>query len=172
MIKSTKSKYYIDKRLLYLSVEITTDDASWIKETSYIIDFKESSSTDITKYPFTYPYRYVVSKSISFTNEAFTDTDAIIRIYGECTNPLVNISDNVYQLNTSLSNDEYAEIDTFNKTVFKYANDGTKMNIFNYRDKTHDIFKKIPEGGLSISANSKFKIDIDLVERRGEPRWN
>lgn len=105
-------------------------------------------------------------------NESFTDSDAIIRIYGECTNPLVNISENVYQIGISLAANEYAEIDTFNKTIFKFSSDGIRTNIFDYRDKTHDAFKKIPEGDFSISTNGKFKIDIELVERRGEPQWN
>lgn len=172
LTKSTKSKYLIDKRLLYLSIEITTDDSYWIKKSNYIVDFNEMTSTESTKYPYTYPFRYFGSKAISIINESFTDSDAIIRIYGECTNPLVNISENVYQIGISLAANEYAEIDTFNKTIFKFSSDGIRTNIFDYRDKTHDAFKKIPEGDFSISTNGKFKIDIELVERRGEPRWN
>lgn len=171
-VKSVKSKYLIDKRLLYLSIEITTDDPCWIKKSNYIVDFNEMTSSESTKYPYTYPFEYVSSKAISIINKSFTESDAIIRIYGECTNPLVNISENIYQIGISLVGDEYAEIDTFNKTIIKFSSDGTRTNIFDYRDKTNDAFKKIPKGDFSISTNGKFKIDIELVERRGEPRWD
>lgn len=171
-IKSTKSKYLIDKRLLYLSVEITTDDSYWIRETSYIVDFSSSSSRTVTKYPFAYPFTYSLPKTVNIVNESFTDTDMIMRIYGRCTNPIVNISDNTYQLYVTLNAEEYAEIDTFKKTITKYSSNGVQSNIFNSRNKSYDAFKKIPQGSFDITTVGVEKVDIVLIERRGEPRWD
>lgn len=171
-IKSTKSKYLIDKRLLYLSVEITTDDSYWIKETTYTVDFTSSSSRTVTKYPFTYPFTYSVPKTVNVVNDSFTDTDMIMRIYGRCTNPIINISDNTYQLYVTLNAEEYAEIDTFKKTITKYSSNGVRSNIFNSRNKSYDAFKKIPQGSFDITTVGVEKVDIVLIERRGEPRWD
>lgn len=172
VIKSVKSEYLEDKSILSLDVEITTDDSYWIKETTYTADFSTSSSRTVTKYPFTYPFTYSVPKTVNVVNESFTDTDMIMRIYGRCTNPIINISDNTYQLYVTLNAEEYAEIDTFKKTITKYSNDGVQSNIFNSRNKSYDAFKKIPQGSFDITTVGVEKVDIVLIERRGEPRWD
>lgn len=171
-VKSTKSKYLIDKRLLYLNIEITTDDSYWIKETSYTADFSSSSARTVTKYPFTYSFTYSAPKSVNIINDFFTDSHAVIRIYGRCTNPIVNINDNTYQLYVTLSAEEYAEIDTFKRTITKYSSNGLQSNIFNIRNKSYDAFKKIPQGSFDITTVGVEKVDIVLVERRGEPKWD
>lgn len=170
-IKSTKSKYLIDKRLLYLEVGITTDDSDWIKETTYTADFSSSSARTVTKYPFTYPFTYSAPKSVNIINGFFTDSHAVIRIYGRCTNPIVNINDNIYQLYVTLSAEEYAEIDTFKSTITKYSSNGVQSNIFNSRNKSYDTFKKIPQGSFDVTAAGAKKVDIVLIERRSEPKW-
>ena len=174
ILKKEKGYFEIngDKRLLYLSVEITTDDSYWIRETSYIVDFSSSSSRAVTKYPFAYPFTYSVPKTVNIVNESFTDTDMIMRIYGRCTNPIINISDNTYQLYVTLNAEEYAEIDTFKKTITKYSSNGVQSNIFNSRNKSYDAFKKIPQGSFDITTVGVEKVDIVLIERRGEPRWD
>lgn len=171
-IKSTKSKYLIDKRLLYLSVEITTDDSYWVKETTFTADFSSSSTKTVTKYPFTYPFTYSVPKIVNIVNDSFIDTDMIMRIYGRCTNPIVNISDNTYQLYVTLNAGEYAEIDTFKRTITKYSSNGMQFNIFNTRNKSYDTFKKIPQGSFDITTVGVDKVDIVFIERRGEPKWD
>lgn len=170
-IKFTKSKYLIDKRLLYLDVGITTDDSDWIKETTYTADFSYSIAKTVTKYPFTYPFTYSAPKSVNIINDFFTDSHAVIRIYGRCTNPIVNINDNTYQLYVDLNAGEYAEIDTFKSTITKYSSNGVQSNIFNSRNKSYDTFKKIPQGSFDVTATGAEKVDIVLIERRSEPKW-
>ena len=96
----------------------------------------------------------------------------IMRIYGRCTNPIINISDNTYQLYVTLNAEEYAEIDTFKKTITKYSSNGVRSNIFNSRNKSYDAFNKIPQGSFDITTVGVEKVDIVLIERRGEPRWD
>lgn len=170
-VKSNKSKYLIDKRLLYLEVGITTDDSDWIKETTYTADFSSMQARTTTKYPFTYPFTYSAPKFVNIINDFFTDSHAVIRIYGRCTNPIVNINDNTYQLYVTLSAEEYAEIDTFKSTITKYSSNGVQSNIFNSRNKLYDTFKKIPRGSFDITAVGVEKVDIVLIERRSEPKW-
>ena len=172
VVKSVKSEYLEHKSILSIDVEIATDDSYWIKETTYTADFTSSSAKTVTKYPFTYPFTYLAPKSVNVINDFFTDSHVIIRIYGRCTNPIINISDNTYQLYVTLNNEEYAEIDTFKKTITKYSSNGVRSNIFNSRNKNYDTFRKIPQGSFDITTVGVEKVDIVLIERRGEPKWN
>lgn len=171
-VKSVKSNYLISKRHLHINVGIATDDSYWFKETSYTADFSLSSARTVTKYPFTYPFTYSVPKSVNIINDFFTDSHAIIRIYGRCANPVVNINDNTYQLYVTLSAKEYAEIDTFKRTITKYSADGVQSNIFDTRNKSCDTFGKISQGSFDVTTVGVEKVDIVIVERRGEPKWS
>lgn len=171
-VKSVKSNYLIDKRLLYVNVGIATDDSYWIKETPYTADFSSSSARTVTKYPFTYPFTYSAPKTVNIVNDSFNDTDMIMRVYGTCTNPIVNISNNTYQLYLTLNAGEYAEIDTFRRTITKYSVNGVQSNIFDTRNKSYDTFRKIPQGSFDVTTVGVVKVDIVLVERRGEPKWS
>ena len=171
-VKSVKSNYLISKRHLHINVGIATDDSYWIKETPYTVDFSSSSARTVTKYHFTYPFTYSAPKTVSIVNDSFNDTDMIMRVYGTCTNPIVNISNNTYQLYLTLNAGEYAEIDTFKRTITKYSNNGVQSNIFDTRSKSYDTFEKIPQGSFNVTTVGVVKVDIVLVERRGEPKWS
>lgn len=173
--KSAKSNYLEDKRLLNIKLEITTDNPFWIKETTKSINFESMEGravSNILKYTYAYPFTYTGMNSINYTNDSFVESDAIIRIFGACTNPLITINDNVYQINIVLLDGEYLEIDTANRTIYKYSIKGDKTNIFNMRNKLYDVFKKVPSGSLVVGANDKFKVDIVITDKRGEPKWN
>ena len=169
--KSAKSNYLENKRLLNIDLDITSDNPYWIKETTKSINFEKQNTSNALKYTFTYPFIYTGMNSINFNNDNFVESDAIIRIFGFCDNPLITINNNVYQINITLSDGEYLEIDTENKTIYRYSTVGDKTNIFNLRNKTYDVFKKIPSGVLNVSANGNFKVDIVMIEKRGEPKW-
>lgn len=171
-VKSVKTDYLIDKRYLKLSLQIASDDSFWYKETTKTIDFsKQSEGEDGLRYPFTYPFTYKNANTSRVLSEGIVENDAIIRVYGSAENPLVKINDNVYQVDVSLASDEYMEIDTEEKTIFKYNNVGNKTNLFDLRDKRNEAFAKVPTGTLTVSANGSFKVDIVIIEKRGEPRW-
>lgn len=172
LTKSVKSDYLMSKRILKISITIKSDNPFWIKETTKSIKFAqaEQSSDDLT-YTFTYPFIYRRKNSVNFTNENFTDTDIIMRIFGPIENPYLMINENIYQVNATIDGSDYLEIDTENKTIYKYSKYGDKTNLFNYRNKQYDIFKAIPSGPISISANGDFKVELVMVEKRGEPKW-
>lgn len=173
LTKSVKSEYLINKSMLKLSIEVTTDEPYWIKEKTYSIDFLNATGeTDALKYAFTYPFTYRGRESINIQNDAFIESNAIIRIFGYAENPMIKIGENVYQLNCTIKENEYVEIDTMNKTIYHYSSVGDKTNYFSTRNKEYDVFKPIPSGIANVSANEYFKIDIVIIESRGEPRWN
>ena len=172
LTKSVKSDYLISKKLLILKATLQTDDDEWRREVLNTINFSTLEIDGGLTYPFTYPFTYAGKKTSRIVNESFVECDAIIRMYGVAENPLVKINDIVYQVNVSVANDEYLEIDTEKKTIFKFDRFGNKTNLFDYRDKQQDTFSKIPSGTLTVSANGKFRVDIVVIEKRGEPRWD
>ena len=173
--KSKKTNYLIDNRYLDLSVEITTDDADWIKESSYeLVKYKEEQLKNIKKYKYSYPFVYANKKgNLQVFNESADSCDFILRIYGPCSNPFVKIGSCVYQVKTSLSNDEYLEIDSRKRTVFSISQYGDKKNLFHYRSHARsNFFEKIPAGASQVTWNGDFKAELILYQRRGEPKWN
>ena len=148
---------------------------AWIKETMYNLVMFETGKINAKekKYSYHYPFVYSNQKgTIQTTNEALIDCDFLLRIYGSCSNPFVKIGKTIYQVNSTLSNGEYLEIDTRSKTIFSYSVYGDKRNLFNFRDKTRsDFFAKIPSGTNVVSWPGTFKAELILYEQRGEPKW-
>lgn len=171
LTKSVKSNYNKRRQYLELSVTITTDKPYWIKETTRTINFDSDNETSALRYAFTYPFVYTSMNSANIKNDNFVESDALIRIYGECENPLLNIGDNIYNVNVHVNPDEYIEIDTQERTIKQFNKFGEATNIFNHRNKDFDIFKGIPSGTVIVSANANFTVDITTIERRGEPKW-
>lgn len=172
LIKSVKSNYNVVKRYLELKIEVVTDKDYWFKENTKEINFSKVNINDSLVYEFVYPFTYGSMNTVLFNNDSFVESDAIIRIFGQCENPLVTINDKVYQVNVSLDEGEYLEIDTENKTIYKFSIYGDKVNYFNYRNKKYNVFDKIPSGTVNVSANGEFKVDIVIIEKRSEPKWS
>lgn len=159
---------------LKTTLTVTTSTPYWIKETSYVIDQNliEEASNSKT---YTYSYPYVYSKqrgAIRINNESFAESDILIRMFGPCTNPYIKIGDILYQVNTTLENGEYLEIDTQRGTIYRYSSFGEKSSLFHYRDKSRsDFFQKAQAGVLNVSWNATFRAEIVVYEKRSKPRW-
>lgn len=170
--KSAKANYLINKKILNLSIKTKSDKPYWIKETTKTVNFaQQEQSSDALVYSFTYPFIYRGGNSVNFTNDNFTSSELLIRIFGPAENPLVVINDNIHQVNAAIDSTEYLEISTEEKTIYKYSKFGDKTNLFNYRNKSYNIFKPMPAGPVSITANGDFKIELVMIEKRGEPKW-
>lgn len=171
LTKSVKANYNKRKQYLELSITVSSDDPYWIKETTKTINFEDVSENSGLRYPFKYSFTYTGLNSTNVVNGNFVESDVIIKIYGACVNPLLKIEDNVYQVDVELDSFEYLEINTSKRTITKFSKYGDTSNLFDKRNKTYDVFKSIPSGRLTISANGKFTVDIVMFERRGEPKW-
>lgn len=175
-IKNKKSDYLINKGYLRIELEITSDTPSWKKETSFLLDHSKKSSLNSINnsklYAFSYPYQYLSEKKdIEIMNDAIGMSDVIIRIFGPCANPFVKIDKNVYQVNISLTNEEYLEIKTEERTIYKISKFGDRTNVFNFRSKeSSNFFSKIPKGLLIATSNAPIS-EIIILEQRSEPKW-
>lgn len=188
--KSVKSDYLIHKRCLRLSIEYTCDNPYWIKETttSYIgveSDMRSSivglavtgystvSGEDATSYPYGYNYGYdlVADSSQILVNNNYGDSDFIMVINGRANKPIIDIESQRYELNYEIMENDYVIIDSSEKTITLHKNDGTKVNIYNFRNKKEYIFTKIPQGKHSVRWNGDFDFSITLIGKRSEPEW-
>ena len=123
-------------------------------------------------YPFAYPYMYSAPTNISYIlNEHYSECGFKMVIYGPCVDPAIRINGHLYEVIATLSEGEYILVDTRDKSVKKYASDGTVEDLFNSRNKESEIFEWIPAGSLAVSWNLSFGFDITLFQERSEPRW-
>lgn len=148
----------------------------WIKEKHYnLIMFNEGKNKSNEKrYTYTYPFIYSNQKGITqIVNDSLIDSDFLLRIHGPCMNPFVKIGEYVYQINTTLNNNEYLEIDSNENEIFSYSKYGDKRNLFPYRSKSRaNFFEKIRSGYNLVSWPGTFKAELIMYEKRGEPKWS
>ena len=169
-VANAKPSYTADG-FLKLTLTWVTDKPYWIKETTYMYRPATITAAGLD-YPFDYPYDFLPSiGTITIVNPSFVPQNARIIIYGACTNPTVLIDSHAYSLTTTLLANEYAVIDTAEKTIKKVASNGTVTNIFNSRSRSSYIFEKIPTGNHTIGVTPSTDVDLTIVEERSEPQW-
>ena len=161
--------------LPYAKVEfsIVADEVQWIKEDEqHFYHTNTSRETDSKKYTYKYPYRYGdPGGQMTVSNEGVVDNNILIRIYGPVTDPAVKIGDNLYQVFTTLEENERLEINTLNRTVKKINVQGEEINCFNDRNKESQIFEKVKPGTATVLWNNTFSFDIVVYNARTEPNW-
>ena len=81
------------------------------------------------------------------------------------------IGDRSYQLNVSINQNEYAEIDSENKTIYLVHVNGRKENVYWSASKDSYIFQQIQKGMQTIAWNGNFSFDLILKNKRSEPLW-
>lgn len=150
--KSTKSDYQKSKQYMSLKLTLSTDFPYWVKETT------------ITN-------RNNLSGSFVVVNNNFVASNFRLVIYGEATNPEIEIDGHSYKVNCKVGANEYLTIDSTTKQIYTTKEDGTIINNFNDRGKASYIFEKIPPGAIEVASPGDFAFDIVLLDERSEPTW-
>ena len=176
IVASKKPTWNDAKLYMTFNVTFASDQADWISEN--VLSFRKVESTGVglleglKLYPYKYPYRYAnQNASVSIVNNAVMPSDFMLRIYGAISNPLVMIGSNVYQVNVSLDENEYLEINSRDKTIIITKKDGQKVNAFWSASTQGYIFEKIPTGSSVIAWDGSFAFDVVLFDTRSEPLW-
>lgn len=174
---SEKTDWNLGIPFMFNNFKVISANPYWIKEQTK--DFTKSSdyysNTGNLDYPYDYMYDYTPNKKgfgYWFTgNSGYSDFE--MTIYGPCINPRVLINNYPYEVFDTLENYEYIVIKNVNqeKTVIKYRNNGTTVNLFDSRAKEKSIFSSIPPGKLTLNWNGDFKFTLKLFEKRSEPKW-
>lgn len=172
-IESDK-KDYLEKNRMEISLKFISETGAWkriIGKKFRHAEEQESEEPFLT-YPYTYPYDYRIGRGVLIVeNISKTESDFVMRIYGYCQNPEIIIGGNRYMVKTTVYANEFLIIDSRNKTVIRYKADGKKIDEFNNRDRSVNIFAKILSGNGALQHNIPNGLDIDLIDERSEPLW-
>ncbi len=170
--KNVHGTTYNNSKRAELKLNFVAENGSWITEKDFSFEAKTLSLSNVKKYAYKYPYRYSTSSGENYIeNNHYTDCNFKLRIYGPCVNPHIIIGTHRYQVWTILTEGERLEIDSIRNKVYKVMVNGTKVSLFNERDKQSCVFDKIPPGRQRVAAPGTFNFDLTLYEERSEPQW-
>ena len=173
VIKSTKSGKYVQTRKTTVTFDVLPDGEDLIYESKYTFQPQEASgSGNNMDYPHDYPFDYYNGMSSRILlNEAISDADFEMVVYGPCENPEILIGSHKYHVNCQLETGEYLVINSLSKKIYKVKNDGEQVNQYNLQDRDWYVFQKVASGSHSVSWSGLFGFDITMYERRSEPKW-
>lgn len=150
----------------------------WIQEKHFsILPLAEVESEDSLSYPYQYSYTYpLTGKNTQLSIEHYKESDFRMIIYGPTTEVNIYIGDNLYMVDYPVESGEYMVIDSrknqpSDRRCYLVKEDGSILNVFNYRNSEVSIFEKIPAGNFGIYYNRNHGIDLTVFVERSEPEW-
>ena len=158
----------------YFRVIVRYSDSSTISTSvgDSVVILKSSYDATGKKYNYNYGYRYGTGLSAgNIINEHYAAAPAVIKIYGPASNPNIIIGGNTYNVNVILTATDYLVIDQVTHEIYKVAENGTRTNVFNSRNKAYDIFKPIAVGENHVVYSGEYSIEITMVQQRSELLW-
>ena len=159
-------KGYAEKSLTILAVE-----PFWHSEQTFSFSPEAGGVTGGKRYNLKFPYRFGTGYSNQrLVNEHYASSPIILTIYGVATDPQITIGGHLYSYWGGLYDGERLEIDQIARTVTKIDTSGNRYNMFNNRNKEHDIFQHVPSGASDVQFGG-LRFDIKLIQQRSEPRW-
>lgn len=149
----------------------------WIQEKSIqILPIDREATDDRDKgYSYQYWYQYAKNKTITTVDlNYYAETDFKMVAYGPFASLYVTISDNVYNVNYAADAAEYMVIDTRRHgdqrgQAYLVRNNGTRVNVFDYRNPNRPLFQKVPPGTIVINYPRQHGIDLTFFMERSEP---
>lgn len=173
MSKSVKPDKYINVKQGRITLTVKPDGKGWIRES--LFEFRHSGQQADDSglgYPYGYPYNYRRTEGYNseMENDALSDCDFTMTIYGPVMEPEITIGGASYFLHCEVQGGERAVIDTMARKILLADSEGVSVNIFRFRDSSH-IFDRIPPGTLPVYWNGAYDFDLRLYEERGEPVW-
>lgn len=160
--------------VVQMEMGIYAGNSFWIKEKmfSYPI-FDGDESNNFLDFPFDFPLEFTGQKKgiATLNNDHYAAADFKLTIYGPIVNPMINIGDYPYEVNTTIEENEYLVIDSENNTVTRILANGTVVNEYNNRSFENSIFRPIPPKNHNVLWSGDFGWDITLKQKRSEPKW-
>lgn len=154
------------------NIQIYAPYPYWKQEQKINLEASEIVSGEFLDYPYDYPYDYtapVVGEKIVKSDFPFTSEFQMI-IYGLAVNPRITINGYPYVLYSTIPSGAYVIIDSRQKSIMMYNTNGTRTDLFNFRNKADSIFQKIPAGNLNISWGATYGVEIIVFRERSEPK--
>ena len=153
------------------SIEIYCPYPFWVQESYISLPASQGTESEFLDFPHDYPYDFTAPALGHRTVKSDFPFASEFRmvIFGMAVNPRITINDYQYILYATIPQGAYAIIDSRDKSIMMY-NNGEKVDLFNFRNKTLSVFQKIPAGNLDITWDSSFGVDITVYHERSEPR--
>lgn len=158
---------------------VTTDNIQiyapypyWMQEQKIVLDASAVTGSGFLDYEYDYSYDYtapVMGRKLIKSDFPFTSEYQMV-IYGLAVNPRITINGYPYTLYATIPQGAYVIIDSKQKSIMMYNTNGTRTDLFNFRNKTESIFQKIPAGDLDIAWDSSYGVDITVFRERSEPK--
>lgn len=154
------------------TIQIYAPYPYWMQEQEVRLEAASVQSGSFLDYPYDYAYDYtapVMGRKVVKSDFPF-DSEFRMVIYGLAVNPRVTINGYSHILYATIPQGAYVIVDSKQKSVMMYNADGTRTDLFNFRNKTESIFQKIPNGDLEITWDSSYGIDLTIFRERSEPK--
>lgn len=163
----------ITPRYYETTITVLLLEGFWRKPSTheYVVDILKGEGFD---YPFDYAMDYSRNNVTGrLNNEGSQPSNIDLTIFGPVSNPRIQIADNSYAVDVTLTAGERIEIKALEKTVTLVHADGSTESILDkaYFDKGMNIFALLPLTGGDVSWNNNFNFDITVWEQRGRAPW-
>lgn len=173
MFSSAKSNYLDVATSMNLSLKVVTDGGRWMKEELHNYKHVPDKFIEGKGYEYCYEYDYnSISDNISKLEvDDFRNCDFVLSIHSGAVNPVIYVDNHYYSVRCVVGDGDKIVINSAELTITLVKADGTRENMFRYRDKQSDVFEKISPGNHRVMWNGSFDFDLSVIHERGEPKW-
>lgn len=155
-------------------------DGVWRRgTTTAFVPVQDSADYEFLDLPHDLPYDLGVTPPRQYViNPGYSGSPAKFVVYGPAVNPSVRLAGNLYQVDVTVPEGGYMDINPLRRTVTVAAADGTTMDAFSKAHRgsgagsSEYIFERVPVGTSEISWDNSFGFDLTLYEEEGEPAWS
>nr|DAF98391.1 MAG TPA: tail protein [Siphoviridae sp. ctnNB1] len=176
IVGSSKSNWKMGVPVMFNNLTVLADNPVWIKEESktFMPQDGTSVSGDYLDYPYDYAYDYTgeVKGSAKWLIDHFGSSQFNMKIFGYVNTPKITINGHLYQVNVTINDGDYLEIDSRDNSIILHRDGGIKENMYYMRYLPSNVFEPIPSGLLEIETSGTFLYNITLFLERSEPRWS
>lgn len=154
------------------SIQIYAPYPYWMQEQKIVLDASSIPAGGFLDFPYDFAYDFtapVMGRKIVKSDFPF-DSEFQMVIYGLAVNPRIVINGYPYTLYATIPQGAYVIVNSKQKSIMMYNVNGTRTDLFNFRNKTESIFQKIPAGDLDIAWDSSYGVDITVFRERSEPK--
>lgn len=158
----------------------------WVEEKTYVIrpsgqseggfpeNVKGYPTTRSQVYGYEYSYPYAATAVVINVDSAMPSNFKAI-VYGPANFVQFFIAGHKYQVNYELRSGQYMVIDSrdttnINERCYVMNENGTKVNVFDYRDPTSLLFEKVPNGSIVLNYARTYGIDLTVYQERSAPK--
>lgn len=167
-----KGKFYAPFPFWIEEVSVHIDpvepDPSWIPA-----DAKGYPMNRNMSYAYTYSYPYGTNAGVVYIDTPI-GADFKTIIYGPVSGVKMNINGNNYEVDYPLRMGQKLVVDSrdtlpLDKKCYVINENGTETNVFDYRDPTSQLFKRLPGGEVVLYVSQPYVLDVTVFMERSAP---